>query len=81
MTAPTHAAIAAPRSFDRPPNAHHGAERDAAVAAHPASGTTGRARREALLADLLEQAYLFDDPEAYEAGVRDAYERFVVASG
>lgn len=27
-----------------------------------------------LLDRLLSQAYLFDDPSAYEAGVRDAYE-------
>lgn len=30
-----------------------------------------------LLRRLLSQAYLFDDPRAYEAGVRDAYELFV----
>lgn len=29
-----------------------------------------------LLRRLLSQAYLFDDPRAYEAGVRDAYEMF-----
>jgi hypothetical protein len=27
-----------------------------------------------LLRRLLNQAYLFDDPRAYEAGVRDAYD-------
>jgi len=27
-----------------------------------------------LLRRLLSQAYLFDDPRAYEAGVRDAFE-------
>ena len=32
---------------------------------------------EPLLDRLLRQAYLFDDPEAYEAGVRDAYEVLV----
>ncbi len=29
-----------------------------------------------LLHRLLSQAYLFDDPHAYEAGVRDAFEAF-----
>lgn len=29
-----------------------------------------------LLRRLLSQAFLFDDPRAYEAGVRDAYELF-----
>lgn len=29
---------------------------------------------ETLLRRLLSQAYLFDDPRAYEAGVRDAYD-------
>jgi hypothetical protein len=91
MTAPLHAAIAAPSPFDgtrhdrarhertRPDTAE--VDRRAALAAHPANGPSGRARREAMLADLLEQAYLFDDPDAYEAGVRDAYERFAVVAG
>jgi hypothetical protein len=29
---------------------------------------------DAILHRLLSQAYLFDDPRAYEAGVRDAFE-------
>jgi hypothetical protein len=29
---------------------------------------------ETLLRRLLSQAYLFDDPRAYEAGVRDAFD-------
>lgn len=32
-----------------------------------------------LLRRLLSQAYLFDDPRAYEAGVRDAFEVFTHA--
>jgi hypothetical protein len=87
MTAPLYAATTVPPSV--PPSfararhdAHdaHDVDRRAAVAAHPASGPAGRARREAVLADLLAQAYLFDDPEAYEAGVRDAYDRFAAAA-
>ncbi len=102
MTAPLHAAIAAPvpfapQSLDRHRSATRHvsrltdaradapcddldaareAERRAAVAAHPASGRPARERHEAMLAELLDQAYLFDDPDAYEAGVRDAFERF-----
>lgn len=33
---------------------------------------------ETLLRRLLDQAYLFDDPSAYEAGVRDAIEAFTI---
>ena len=33
-----------------------------------------------LLRRLLSQAYLFDDPHAYEAGVRDAFEVFTRAA-
>jgi hypothetical protein len=93
MTAPLHAAIAVPLSFERHRaggrgptpvpdaapaelDARQDADRRAAVAAHPASGRPTRERHAAVLADLLDQAYLFDDPDAYAAGVRDAWERF-----
>jgi hypothetical protein len=33
-----------------------------------------------LLQGLLRQAYLFDDPSAYEAGVRDAFEALTTAA-
>jgi hypothetical protein len=36
---------------------------------------------ETVLERLLRQAYLFDDPVAYEAGVRDAIAELLGASG
>ncbi|MCC5948317.1 MAG: hypothetical protein JJT89_07650 [Nitriliruptoraceae bacterium] len=38
----------------------------------PAPGPASSPDPERLIARLIDQAYLFDDPAAYEAGVRDA---------
>ncbi len=36
---------------------------------------------EKLLGSLLKQAWLFEDPKAYEAGVRDAWDAVVALAG
>jgi hypothetical protein len=45
------------------------------------ASATRRTTVETVLERLLRQAYLFDDPLAYEAGVRDAIAELVAASG